>query len=48
MKALAAWQPGDAVRLLLSMPVERVESHPYVAGNAGRVALTRGPPPNGK
>ncbi|HSK84416.1 MAG TPA: hypothetical protein VK902_13620 [Rubrobacter sp.] len=25
------------------MPVRRVECHPYVAENAGRVALTRGP-----
>jgi hypothetical protein len=25
------------------MPVRRVESHPYVAGNSGRVALLRGP-----
>ena len=37
------WQPGDAVRLSLPMPVRRVEAHPYVAENAGRVALMRGP-----
>jgi uncharacterized protein len=29
--------------LHLPMPVRRVECHPYVAENAGRVALMRGP-----
>jgi len=38
-----AWRPGDKVRLSLPMPVSRVECHPYVAENAGRVALMRGP-----
>jgi len=38
-----AWRPGDVVRLNLPMPVRRVECHPYVAENAGRVALMRGP-----
>ena len=37
------WQPGDTVRLHLPMPVRRLEAHPYVAENAGRVALMRGP-----
>jgi DUF1680 family protein len=37
------WAPGDVVELDLPMPVRRVESHPYVPGNAGRVALMRGP-----
>lgn len=37
------WQPGDAVHLDLPMPVRRVECHPYVAENTGRVALLRGP-----
>ncbi len=37
------WQPGDTVRLHLPMSVRRVEAHPYVAGDAGRVALARGP-----
>jgi uncharacterized protein len=37
------WAPGDRVRLQLPMPVRQVECHPYVAENAGRVALTRGP-----
>jgi DUF1680 family protein len=37
------WQPGDTVRLSLPMPVERVECHPFVGENWGRVALMRGP-----
>jgi DUF1680 family protein len=37
------WRPGDTVCLRLPMPVRRVESHPYVVENAGRVALRRGP-----
>lgn len=37
------WQPGDTVRLRLPMPVRRVEAHPHVAEDAGRVALMRGP-----
>jgi DUF1680 family protein len=38
-----SWQTGDTVELDLPMPPRRVESHPYVAENAGRVALMRGP-----
>jgi DUF1680 family protein len=38
-----AWRPGDKVRLALPMPVSRVECHPYVEENAGRVTLMRGP-----
>ena len=38
-----SWRPGDTVRLRLPMPARRVEAHPYVAENAGRVALMRGP-----
>ncbi|MBI4586128.1 MAG: glycoside hydrolase family 127 protein [Planctomycetes bacterium] len=37
------WKKGDAVDLDLPMPVRRVESHPAVKGNQGRVALRRGP-----
>jgi DUF1680 family protein len=37
------WRTGDVVRLSLPMPVRRVECHPYVANNNGRVALKRGP-----
>jgi DUF1680 family protein len=38
-----SWESGDTVRLTLPMPILRVECHPHVAENAGRVALTRGP-----
>ncbi|HEU4754602.1 MAG TPA: glycoside hydrolase family 127 protein, partial [Armatimonadota bacterium] len=37
------WEDGDIIRLILPLPVERVQSHPYVASNNGRVALRRGP-----
>jgi DUF1680 family protein len=37
------WRPGDVAGLRLSMPVRRIESHPHVLENAGRVALMRGP-----
>jgi len=38
-----AWQDGDTVELILPMPVERIEAHPNVRANSGRVALQRGP-----
>jgi DUF1680 family protein len=37
------WRLGDTINLHLPMPVRRVECHPYVAENTGRVALVRGP-----
>jgi DUF1680 family protein len=37
------WRSGDVVELDLPMPVRRVESHPHVSENTGRVALMRGP-----
>jgi DUF1680 family protein len=37
------WRPGDTIDLDLPMPVRRAECHPYVAENAGSVALMRGP-----
>jgi len=37
------WRPSDTINMDLPMPVRRVESHPYVAENAERIALTRGP-----
>jgi DUF1680 family protein len=37
------WQPGDTIQLNLPMQVRRVECHPYVTENTGRVALMRGP-----
>jgi len=38
-----AWNNGDTVEVAFPMPVERVQSHPLVENNAGRVALMRGP-----
>jgi DUF1680 family protein len=43
MQIRRAWRPGDTVSLGLPMPVRRVECHPYVTENTGRVALMRGP-----
>jgi uncharacterized protein len=37
------WRPGDTINMDLPMPVRGVECHPYVAENAGHVALMRGP-----
>ncbi|MGQ9622056.1 MAG: glycoside hydrolase family 127 protein [Candidatus Caldatribacteriaceae bacterium] len=37
------WQKGDAVRLRLPMPIERVRADSRVCAAAGRVALQRGP-----
>lgn len=37
------WQKGDRLELVLPMPARRVEAHPRVSANAGRVALQRGP-----
>jgi DUF1680 family protein len=37
------WKTGDVVTLDLEMAIQRVESHPHVLGNRGRVALQRGP-----
>jgi DUF1680 family protein len=37
------WKGGDALRLDLEMPVERIHAHPDVRADRGRVALSRGP-----
>jgi len=37
------WRDTTRVTLALDMPVQRIEAHPSVDGNAGRVALQRGP-----
>jgi DUF1680 family protein len=37
------WKSGDAVSLSLPMPVERMQAHPQVRANCGRVALQHGP-----
>ena len=37
------WRKGDVVDVNMPMPVERIEAHPRVRQDAGRVALQRGP-----
>jgi DUF1680 family protein len=37
------WKEGDVIQLDLPMPVRRVQSHPNVVENIGKVALERGP-----
>lgn len=37
------WREGDRIELELPMPVERIEAHPHVRQDTGRVALQRGP-----
>jgi len=37
------WQPGDAIRVSLPMPVRRIKASPQVQADAGRVAFQRGP-----
>lgn len=37
------WKKGDVVEIDLPMPVERIEAHPKVLADRGRVALRRGP-----
>ena len=37
------WHDGDRARLILAMPPERVEAHPLVRQNCGKIALQRGP-----
>jgi DUF1680 family protein len=37
------WSNGDIVTIQFDMPVEKVQAHPLVKSNSGRVALQRGP-----
>ncbi len=37
------WQPGDAIELDLPMPIRRIQAHPKLVANRGRIALQRGP-----
>ncbi|MBC7254887.1 MAG: glycoside hydrolase family 127 protein [Chloroflexi bacterium] len=37
------WRERDVLSLELAMPVERIEAHPFVRHDNGRVALQRGP-----
>ena len=43
IRILREWKEGDAVRLDLYMPVERVYAHPNVLANRGKAAIQRGP-----
>jgi len=43
LKITRKWKKGDKVDLTFPMPIERVEAHPKVRADAGRVALSRGP-----
>jgi hypothetical protein len=37
------WQQGDTIELEMPMPVIRMEAHPKVKEDAGKVAIQRGP-----
>ncbi len=37
------WSSGDRLEIRMDMPVERIQAHPAVVHNRGRVALQRGP-----
>ena len=43
LKLRRIWKKGDTVELRLAMPVERMEAHPSVRHDCGRIALQRGP-----
>jgi len=42
-RILRTWKEGDVIQLDLPMPVRRVQCHPNVVENTGKVALERGP-----
>lgn len=37
------WSAGDVISFVMDMPVDRVDAHPLVKANVGKVALQRGP-----
>ncbi|MCD4776999.1 MAG: glycoside hydrolase family 127 protein [Candidatus Aegiribacteria sp.] len=37
------WRKEDTLNLTLPMPVRKIEAHPEVRGNCGKIAITRGP-----
>ncbi len=43
VKIRRTWQPGDIIEMDMPMPVERMQAHPSVVADRGRVALQRGP-----
>jgi len=38
-----SWRKDDTLNLLLPMPVLKIEAHPEVRGNCGKIAIMRGP-----
>ena len=38
-----SWNKGDTIELEMPMPVVRVEAHPKIKANTGKVAIQRGP-----
>lgn len=43
IKLKRAWQTGDTVAIAFEMPILRMQGHPLIRHNAGKVALQRGP-----
>ncbi|MEI7437540.1 MAG: beta-L-arabinofuranosidase domain-containing protein, partial [bacterium] len=43
VRIVQRWMAGDRIELAMPMPVERIEAHPRVRQDGGRVALQRGP-----
>ncbi len=37
------WNDGDIIELFLEMPVEKIQAHPHVRHDTGKLALKRGP-----
>jgi DUF1680 family protein len=37
------WRKGDTLNLILPMAVRKIEAHPEVRGNCGKIAIMRGP-----
>jgi len=43
LKISGKWEKGEHLEIFLDMPVERIQSHPNVVSNHGRIAIQRGP-----
>jgi DUF1680 family protein len=43
LKLTRIWKNGSSIELQLPMPVRRVQAHPELRANAGKVAIMRGP-----
>lgn len=37
------WRAGDEITITMDLPAVKIEAHPYVSADVGRVALQRGP-----